>query len=580
MTTPPSPHLSPLIPHFQTNPCLARRIKNILIALLMSSQCLFAFEPLPTYGGSPAEAYDSLSHISSEELLANGRTHFEQRQPGKALACFTVVSERYRDDMTASEAELCIRAMNNCACVYKYFYFDYPRAYEYLSQASDLCEHLPSPPLQLKAIIMVNLGDLLSDYSMNYDSEPLMEQASELLEHSMEKAVSSKNWELLTTAFFNLANQNYTLNLSHPTFDTIFSPDIPEDTPDLHYVRLLYKGIKAIQQGDYKAARQHFTQQLDVVTTRWAPERDTLATYLSIAHTYTLDNNPTSALDYLSRALAITEHFPTPNTVQGDLQSQHPSPNTQQAGICQLISEAYANMGDQQQASHYHTRYLEIKEEINKHRLASIGELNYIHRLKKEEQKTRILDERQRQQQYVLLVSFIVIAIVAIMALLLWRKNRLLTMRNHSLFEKNKQALLAEDEEQRLRKAYSHSNLNDGQREMLISRIQEILNTPEIICQQDFTLAKLAKLAESNTTYVSQVINEKYAMTFSNVLGSYRAKEACRRLNDTEHYGNITIEAISASLGFKSRSTFVNTFKRETGFTPSEYQRLAKTENK
>ena len=567
-----TPTLSPLSPF--PSPLL------LLIALLMSSQCLFAFDPLPASGGSPAETYDSLSHISSEELLASGRAHFEQRQPGKALACFTVVSERYRDDMTADEAELCIRAMNNCACVYKYFYFDYPRAYEYLSQASDLCERLSPPAPHLSPLIMVNLGDLLSDYSMNYDSEPLMQQASQLLEHCMEKAVSTKNWELLTTAFFNLANQNYTLDLTPSIFDALFSPDIPADTPDLDYVRLLYKGIKAIQQGEYEAARRHFTQQLDVVSTRWAPERDTLATYLNIAHTYTLEGNHSSALDFLSLALDISEQNSVYDQPSGGLRSHRISGGPPSAGICQLMSEAYTAIGDLEQASNYHTRYLEIKEEINNYRLASIGELNYIHRLKKEEQKTRILDERQRLQQYVLLASFIVIAIIAIMAILLWRKNRLLTMRNHSLFEKNKQALQAEDEEQRLRKAYSHSNLNDGQRETLIMRIQEILNTPDIICQQDFTLAKLAKLAGSNTTYVSQVINEKYAMTFSNVLGSYRAKEACRRLNDTEHYGNITIEAISASLGFKSRSTFVSTFKRETGFTPSEYQRLAKDENK
>ena len=151
-----TPTLSPLSPF--PSPLL------LLIALLMSSQCLFAFDPLPASGGSPAETYDSLSHFSSEELLASGRAHFEQRQPGKALACFTVVSERYRDDMTADEAELCIRAMNNCACVYKYFYFDYPRAYEYLSQASDLCERL-SPPAPHLSPLTPHLSTLYTFYT-------------------------------------------------------------------------------------------------------------------------------------------------------------------------------------------------------------------------------------------------------------------------------------------------------------------------------------------------------------------------------------------------------------------------------
>ena len=39
--------------------------------------------------------------------------------------------------------------------------------------------------------------------------------------------------------------------------------------------------------------------------------------------------------------------------------------------------------------------------------------------------------------------------------------------------------------------------------------------------------------------------------------------------------GNLTIEAIASGTGFKSRTTFVNAFKRETGLKPSEYLRMA-----
>jgi YesN/AraC family two-component response regulator len=132
-----------------------------------------------------------------------------------------------------------------------------------------------------------------------------------------------------------------------------------------------------------------------------------------------------------------------------------------------------------------------------------------------------------------------------------------------------------ESEEQNLRKAYSKSSLNDEQRETLILRIQETLSNPEVICQQDFSLAKLAKLINSNTTYVSQVINEKYGMAFSNLLGSYRIKVACQWMDEPAKYGNLTIEAIASGTGFKSRTTFVNAFKRETGLKPSEYLRMA-----
>ena len=220
-----------------------------------------------------------------------------------------------------------------------------------------------------------------------------------------------------------------------------------------------------------------------------------------------------------------------------------------------------------------------MKDAANGNRLASIGELNYIRELRKEEQKAQLMAQRHQLQQYVILAASIVLLLIMGLAALLWRKNRQLTLRNHSLFEKNQQVMAAEAHELQLRKEYeekySHSKLSNEQRQRLDYRIQDLMSAPDIICQSDFTLARLAKMADSNTTYVSQVINEQYGMTFSNLLGSFRVREACRRMTDHEHYGNVTIEAIATSVGFKSRTAFFNAFKRETGLTPSEYQRMA-----
>ena len=102
-------------------------------------------------------------------------------------------------------------------------------------------------------------------------------------------------------------------------------------------------------------------------------------------------------------------------------------------------------------------------------------------------------------------------------------------------------------------------------------------NSDEIF-SPEFSLERLAMLSESKSKYVSQVINEYYEQNFNNFLNSYRIKEACKRMGDIANYGNYTIEAISESVGFKSRSTFVSSFKRITGLTPSQYQRIARKE--
>jgi AraC-like DNA-binding protein len=93
---------------------------------------------------------------------------------------------------------------------------------------------------------------------------------------------------------------------------------------------------------------------------------------------------------------------------------------------------------------------------------------------------------------------------------------------------------------------------------------------------RNFHLARLATLADSNYKHVSQVINEVYQKNFNTLLNEYRIKEVCRRLNDFSNYGNLTIEAVGMSVGFRSRSNFESTFKQNVGMSPSEYRKIAK----
>jgi AraC-like DNA-binding protein len=45
--------------------------------------------------------------------------------------------------------------------------------------------------------------------------------------------------------------------------------------------------------------------------------------------------------------------------------------------------------------------------------------------------------------------------------------------------------------------------------------------------------------------------------------------------DESDKFGNMTIEGVATSVGFKSRTAFINAFKREVGLTPSEYLRMA-----
>ena len=105
--------------------------------------------------------------------------------------------------------------------------------------------------------------------------------------------------------------------------------------------------------------------------------------------------------------------------------------------------------------------------------------------------------------------------------------------------------------------------------------IQQNMENVEMISDEDFSLDRLSQLVDSNPKYVSQVINERMKCNFSTYLGRIRIAEICKRIADTDHYGNKTVEAIAQEVGIKSYSTFYRLFKKVTGLTPSQYMRMS-----
>ena len=506
--------------------------------------------------------YDQLSKKTSRQLMTEGCEAFEDRLPAKALSCFGVIIDRYNMGRETDDMHEFIGALNNSGCVYKYFYYDYPEAYRRLSRAYELCEKADMD--SILPVILVNLGDLLNDYNTIYKSAAMKRQADSLLNVCVDRALEKKNWELLTYAFYNLANNNSDIDLER--YDAIFSDEIPHDTPLLEYVRLLYKGREQMQSGNYAEARDYFNRQLAAVNTRWQAPRDTIAAYVNIAQAYNLEKNYPKAAENLLKALQVTE--------AEDIRDL-------EAEIYRQLSDFYRLIDDTAAARQYRIGYLEKLEEMHNARLSNIAELNYLDQLNKEAAKAHELAYRERSNRIIIAVIALVLIVVVIFLLLLWRTNKKLHARVKSLFEKYREALERDDRSgNQAESKYSHSNLNDMQRAELVNRIRAVLADPDVICQQGFSSTQLAAMVGSNTTYVSQVINETYGVSFSILLGNCRVREACRRINDSNQFDNLTIEGIANSVGFKSRTALLNAFKREVGITPSEYIHIAAEEHR
>ena len=121
--------------------------------------------------------------------------------------------------------------------------------------------------------------------------------------------------------------------------------------------------------------------------------------------------------------------------------------------------------------------------------------------------------------------------------------------------------------------------LSQEQTNRLLERINHVLADVNVISKVDFSLSMLAQMIDSNTKYVSMVINETYHKNFKSYLNDFRIREACRRLCDTDNYGNVTIQAIYQDLGYKTATGFIQAFRKINGMTPSQYQKLKREQS-
>lgn len=107
-------------------------------------------------------------------------------------------------------------------------------------------------------------------------------------------------------------------------------------------------------------------------------------------------------------------------------------------------------------------------------------------------------------------------------------------------------------------------------KEDLITRLEELMIKEKIYLNEDLTLADTAQMLDSNTAYLSRLINEHYSFNFSAFINGYRVEEARRMILD-DHFNNFSMEGISKSAGFRSKSTFNHVFKQVTGLTPTGF---------
>ncbi|WP_298417401.1 helix-turn-helix domain-containing protein [uncultured Kordia sp.] len=89
--------------------------------------------------------------------------------------------------------------------------------------------------------------------------------------------------------------------------------------------------------------------------------------------------------------------------------------------------------------------------------------------------------------------------------------------------------------------------------------------------KKSYTLTKLAKELDTNSTYLSKIINMTKGMNFAKYMNEIRIDYAITQLKENRLFRSYTIKAIAIEVGFNNAQSFSVAFNKKTGIHPSYF---------
>lgn len=539
--------------------------------------------------------YQKWMGMTSEELLERGDDFLRnENKIDSALVCFSIVYNRYNKGINNEEKLNCCKAEYGKWYIYFAKIFDYTKAYECLLNAKSILDEskIEYPEINLGFAVFCHT---LAGHSYDKSLE------KEALEYCMDGfwlAYKQKDHRLLDIFFCNILlvaetiDSIQTLNKEWEAYNKIKHDDVF----NCKFNILQYKARLLKSQKKYNEAGKYADELIKLSVKNKNDIRRTNIAYFLKARILYAQGDYKSAISLLQ----IAEKALTRNDLRDS-----------RLEVYEFLSQCYVKLNDTANSNKFGNRYYLLKDSIlNLKQMTNVSKMTFVNEIKKMDNEINEMKYKRKSEIIFVILSAVFSLILLFFVILLYFKNRQLQDKNRKLYEKNIEMMNTEDieiksitggtphivnivnkqEEETENECeteeeydvdsesekYKNSSLSDEDKKALLAKILSVMENVDEICSLSFSAERLAQLTDSKYKYVSQVINEKYGCNFNMFLNKFRIKEACRRFSDVDKYGQYTIDAMSQSLGFKSRTTFTSSFKKIIGLTPSQYSKLAK----
>lgn len=496
--------------------------------------------------GQTTVRLDSMSRLPTGRLLDEGSEAAASGDMDRALSAFVLLDRRYDPAAPAEEKQRFVKAYEAYGnALYERGW--YGPSMDANLQARKIAEDNGIKPLL--ATLYANIGNLYA-VNGNYND------AKGYYLRSLTAADDTAR-NVRARALNNLVGVCHLLGLadSAAIYARQFERSGLRDRR-YDYDVAMNNAMVAEGYGHAETALMQYRRAVALCSERGLPPGYDGAAWSCMGRVFEQQGDLDSALVYLNRALGV---------VVRDGQT------TEHIDVLRQLASVYSGLHQRDKALECKARYLELSDSVNlSDETKRLRTSQMLYDIDSQARTIMYLDASRTTQRRWMVALSVALAVAAALTVSLYRQKKKLKRAWSDLYELNRERAEQPDPGARRRLP-----LSDEVRENLAREIMRVMDETDDYCSPDFSLETLAASTGSNPRYVSEVINDVMGKNFRALLNEYRVRRAMQRLDDTEHYGHLTIKAIAESVGYRSQSTFITVFTRQTGLKPSLYQRLA-----
>lgn len=562
--------------------------------------------------------YQKLASYPISRLMEEGENFQKTNRTDTALGYYVIIVSKYNPMIDTHDKKICVRA---CVLMGLLYYEKglYSKAFDTYMKGIRICED--NGFYNLLPELYKNIGNIygvFNDFAAGIENQ---EKALRLVEKYPEG-----NDEVKVKLLMNLAGMcsyNSQVDKAKKYYEEMMK--YKEKDSLVEYFYYLNKGLICDVEGKYDSAIMCIKNSISYAEKEKLPVKYICASYSNLVNIYDKKGMTDSTLYYLHLTEKMTE--------TDELKYIN-------MPILEALAKIYKLKNNTEKWNYYRMKYLTDADSLfnnNEFNRMKSNQLVYefdknarkIEQLSKEKYEN---EQKVRQQTITIAVICAVTLLIFVLLVMVYLEKRKLKVSYNDLYRKNKDLLEMEKVQRGIRAEYEtqieeqkqqiqkmaeelsykkkqeevptgvneapapaadenttcneeddeHKNsayrITEEQRRTILFDINRVMEDTDTICDSEFGLEKLASIINSNSKYVSQVINETYQKNFRAFLNEYRIKEAQLRLMDNDRYANYTIKAIAESVGYKSQANFTELFKKATGITPYMFQKIASEE--